>query len=273
MMEPLTNNDEQLKSILINSYSFGNNEPGNGYLLINVDREVIHANEFCCRYFDLDGSLLPVNSQWLFNELNANAISKINGQVFDKKLLQNQNEHIIAAIHEVVFKNNIPVTVIFYVLYDNKVISLSGNFVPLSNSSGVVRFVQVFFSQYDFWGWTDIFSMSQESSSIRQNYMYLGDHSALPIKLSPRQQEIVFLLSLGAGMRQVAEVLKIQYGTLTGALRNSIYPKFNILDNDANKFIGKAIALGYNAVIPQSLCRPLIVILDSRIREQYFKEL
>lgn len=261
----------ELEQILINSYSFANSSSINsGYLLMKRENlEIIFANKYCLEIFSLEKEKLPVNSLDVFRRINELAVSLMNERIYNRQKMTEKNNKQIEIIHEILLEN-IPVRFIFYVLHQEKFHSLLANFIPVSDKNGKVIFIQAFFSQYDFWGWTNMSNLFDGDAAPKREYMYLGDDSKLPIKLSQRQLEIVFLLTFGASIRQIAEVLKISYGTLSSTLRNSIYPKFNMHTNEINELIQKAISYGYNRVIPQSLCRPELIILDSRLREQYF---
>ncbi len=58
------------------------------------------------------------------------------------------------------------------------------------------------------------------------------DEDSLKIKLSPRQQEIMFLLTNHINMHIAAQILQMQYGSISKIIRKYICPKFHIPPED-----------------------------------------
>lgn len=240
-------NFEQLKHMLINSYVSQSESMENGYMLVDTSYKILAVNEFCKKYFKLN-EYNETNSIKMFERLNDISHRLMNPRIYDLKKLLKENNSIINNIHLMVYKLNSLVNFIFFILYEQKFISLLINVVPVTDCNGAVKFIQFFFSQYDFWGYANMSEASLFNRTIKEvPYITLNEtKESLPVKLSMRQQEIVFLLAQGLGMRHTAELLRMSYGSLVSALRNSIYIKFKIHDNNVDLLIAKLIKFGYN---------------------------
>ena len=265
-------NLSQLQQLLIDGYACVNDQIDSGYMLVDKQLKVVFANQYCHKHFDISVDNQFIDCIQLFGKLNQNAVKLMNPNIYNANNVLEKNNKIIDQIFEIVIKKNTSIRFVFFVLCNNKFQSLLVNLIPYSDSSGKPIFIQCFFSHYDFWGHTNTRHLFDSTRSYKRDYVYLGSTAELPIKLSPRQEEIVFVLSNNVGLRQTAEFLKISYGTLTSTLKNAIYIKFCIDHNDISLLVEKAVALGYNLIIPQSLVDPEIIILDLRIRELYFND-
>jgi DNA-binding CsgD family transcriptional regulator len=71
--------------------------------------------------------------------------------------------------------------------------------------------------------------------------------------LSKRELEILYLLSQNLSQREIAQLLDITRGTVTKILTEKIYTKLNIPINNNKHLIQRAIELGINENVPQSL--------------------
>lgn len=261
-------NQNLLGKILIESYQHLSEDISTGYMLIDTSFQIIHANAFCRKFLDIPDANI-VESLKVFKSMNKQAVQLINKRIYNTELLLKINDHIIEHCHNLMLHTLLPLNFIYFAVYQGRYISLLVNFIPVTDKEKNLAFIQVFISHYDFWGHTDLSELYNRDHAA-DNYMKIMNEDTLPIHLSERQAEIVFILAHGAGVREAAEQLKMSYGALTSTLKNYIYPKFNIHSNNIDDLVKKISKMGYAKLIPQSLCNPITVILDAKIREQYF---
>jgi len=265
--------NDKLKDFLIKAYSFDSDSEA-GYMLLDKNYNILFANTVCQEYFRLR-YLRQTNSVELFQKLNISVLKPINRRIYDFNLLLQINNYQTGRIHEVVKTHSIPVQFIFFILYRDEYKSLQVHFVPVSGSDGV-EFIQVFISDYDMWGiGRNVGMVLNGDSEIKsEEYLKIMNKTNRPdIPLTTRQEEIVFLLALGfnLGLREIAKILKISYGSLAVTLKSLIFPKFNVpIETSTQDFINILRGYGYHNLIPQSLCRPMITILDLKLREKFF---
>lgn len=265
--------NDKLKDFLIKAYSFDSYHE-TGYMLLDKNYNILFANSLCQEYFRLRHVRQP-NSVELFQKLNKSALKPINRRIYDHNLLLQINNHLTGRIHEVVKTQLTPIQFIFFILYCDEYKSLQVHFVPVSGSDGV-EFIQVFISDYDTWGIGRSIGMvlNGDSEIKSEEYLKIMNKTNRPdIPLTTRQEEIVFLLALNfnLGLREIAKILKISYGSLAVTLKSLIFPKFNVpLETSTQDFINILRSYGYHNLIPQSLCRPMVTILDLKLREKFF---
>lgn len=257
-------NNADIASILINIHQ---NASTNGYILIDNLFKILFINEFCHKNLDDLGAHKFKDSISLFKRLNAQALQLANKKLLNCKAQLRTNNHIIKRIHSIVINENISTSLVIFAVCNKEIQSLLINFVPVCDPSNKVIFIQIFFSKYNYWGAANMFN----GYNGRGGAIEIMNKSNRPnIRLSARQEEIVFLISLGIGLRQTAQTLNITYGSLTSTIRGSLCNKFNVPTSNTDLLIQKLADLGYNKLVPQSLCIPKTIILDSMIRNKYF---
>lgn len=89
-------------------------------------------------------------------------------------------------------------------------------------------------------------------------------------QLSRRQAEILYFLANGFSQTETAQILNMSRGALANIVSEQICPKFNIYGSNTKKLIQVARKLHLDIVVPASLSRPFIFILDQEISERYF---
>lgn len=261
-------NNQELGKVLSDSYKYLNENTDTGYMLIDKDYQITHANAFCRKFLDISDAPM-IDSITIFKSMNEQAIQLINKRIYNTELLLKINDYIIESCHNLMAHIMAPLSFIYFAVHQGKYISLLVNFVPIADNKNKLAFIQAFVSHYDFWGHTNL-SELYDRDHAADNYIKIMNEDTLPINLSERQAEIVFILAHGAGVREAAEQLKMSYGALTSTLKNYIYPKFSIHTNNIDDLVKKISKMGYAKLIPQSLCNPITVILDAKIRKKYF---
>ena len=91
--------------------------------------------------------------------------------------------------------------------------------------------------------------------------------SQLPIQLSPRQHEMLYLIVHGFPQEYIAQMLQIQRGTLARIVSEHICPKFGIHGSNTKLLMEKAINLGFKNFIPKSLWYWGVIIPDPEIAQ------
>lgn len=94
----------------------------------------------------------------------------------------------------------------------------------------------------------------------------------LPLQLSPRQHEVLFLLLVGLSQSEISNILNITRGTVSAIITNQLSYKLGSSTSSTQELVDKAIELGLEKCIPQSLNEPRIIILDNEIRHRYFSQ-
>ncbi len=258
--------EEYLQNVVLKHFSFLK-DAAVGAMLVDTDYIIRDANDLCHRRFG-QKKLKGLSNVTVYDKSNKVFIDKTDTYgVSYSKYIETQNE-IRLKLHEIVIKDKIPVQFICFMPHENQLRSLLVHYIPVFHDSGEVVAIQVLASEFSFWGIHDYLNFL-DMQPIQQMTMLLDEYK-LPVKLTTRQHEILFLLSIKVGMRQAAEILNISYGNLSKMVRENICPKFNINDANTQKLINLAIKLGYNKFIPQSLCRPCVIISDYTIWEKYF---
>lgn len=77
--------------------------------------------------------------------------------------------------------------------------------------------------------------------------------------LSPRQWEIVFLLSIGINQAEIAEILSIKRGTVSKIMSDGLFDKFNVYTKE--ELIQESIKQGFNKILPKSLWKHYIILI------------
>jgi hypothetical protein len=128
------------------------------------------------------------------------------------------------------------------------------NFIPVFHPKGNVIAVQMFMHSFTLFGIYDYLSGNNEFNMPT----IISNPNQLPIPLSARQHEILFLLIIGLSQYDIAEILNIGRSTVSKTILDTLCPRFNVHGNTQN-LIANALKSGMNKYIPVSLCRPLIV--------------
>ena len=177
-------------------------------------------------------------------------------------------EKIIKIVYEIVINEKTPVQYIAFWPYQGEYKSLLVHAIPTFNQEAKVIGVEHIISGYSMWGIQEYFSITE---SIQANFLVpMPDDFKFKVQLTDRQHEVLFLMVSGMSQRMASQILEISYGTLSRIVRESICPRFGIDDNDMVKLVARARKMGYAKYIPQSLCRPCIIVQDHNLVVKYF---
>lgn len=177
-------------------------------------------------------------------------------------------ERILRIIYEIVINEKTPVQYIAFWPYLGEYKSLLIHAIPAFNEKSEVVAVEHIISGYSMWGIQEYFSITE---SMQANFLVPTPNDfKFKVQLTDRQHEVLFLMVSGISQRMASQILEISYGTLSRIVRESICPRFGIEDNDIVKLIARARKMGYAKYIPQSLCRPCIIVQDHNLVVKYF---
>lgn len=240
-------------------------------------------NSNCSALFDLDGSLLVVSDETRRQFGIENILTVLN-KSFHLSNVTDENIAILTGfsdqvnieairiacekmikLQQIVVSRKVPVSFISLIPRGNIFSSRLVSYIPVFHDSGELVALQTYSSYCNLFGITEYLTILQEKD-LEPVTIKAYD---LPIKLTPRQHEILFLLVRGLSQRQAADVLNISRGNLAKITVESICPKFEIFDADTGELIDRAIKLGYHKYIPQSLCRASIIVLDNDIIDAF----
>ncbi len=147
--------------------------------------------------------------------------------------------------------------------------SLLLQYIPLFHPSGQVIAVQSYLRNFKMFGIHDYLS------GYEKNFLdvpkVIMDINELPLDITERQHEVIFLLTTGMTQRQTAELLNVNRGTIAKMVSETICPKFGIYDSNSQKLIDKARELNLHRYIPPNLCKPWIIVLSDDNEEETIK--
>lgn len=240
-----------------------------GSMLVGTDYRILAANELCKQYFNIT-DISGLTSISIFKIVDPVILERTSIQgLTNPKNIELQGR-ILLKLHKIVIEDKIPLQFVCFWPFNKSFRSLLLHYLPILHESGEVVAIQQIVSEFSFWGIQEYFNFTEK---IPSNYLtILLDNHNLPIKLSTRQHEVLFLLVSKIGQRQAAHILNISYGSISKMIRDSICPKFNIHDANYSLLIERAMKMGYQKYIPQSLCRPCIIVLDYKILIKYFSD-
>lgn len=90
-------------------------------------------------------------------------------------------------------------------------------------------------------------------------------------KLSARQEEILFLLTIGFPQEQAAQYLGISRGTIAKVISEEICPTFGIIGSNSKLLIREVISSNFFNNIPQRVMKPTVIeVADSFETKYYF---
>lgn len=176
--------------------------------------------------------------------------------------------HDIHRIQQIVIKNKLTISYLDVIPYNNIFeASLVTNF-PIIHPSGEVVALQSIASKFQLFGIYDYLKQLSQMAEDRAFKICKGHQ--LPIKLTKREHEVLFILMAGISQLETAQILNITRGTVSKILTDSLCPKFGLHGSNTKLLIEKAQLLGFGKYMPESLYQPRIIILDSEVKEKYF---
>ena len=142
--------------------------------------------------------------------------------------------------------------------YNNKFLTYITTYAPIFHPNGEIIAIQ---------------SYSSESYVLRFQGHISDPHETKPSNFrsnfTNRELEILFLLSNGATQEQISQILNISRGTVAAVISNQLCPKFEIAGANTRLLSEAAIKAGMYQHMPQSLWRPVLIILNADLVEEF----
>lgn len=88
------------------------------------------------------------------------------------------------------------------------------------------------------------------------------------LNISPRQHEIIFLLSYGINQVDISNLLEVSRGTISKIIER-LCNRFEIEGINTSKLLEKTKNTKLHESLPESLIKPHIIILDNEIQNRY----
>jgi len=173
------------------------------------------------------------------------------------------NCHTIAKLNDIVVVERRLVNYVDVVRYKNVYDTILVNHFPLFDTVGNVVATQAMGNTFYFFGFLDFISQ------LNTNPLSVS-HAKLPIHLSEREHETLFLILNGFSQTDIASFLGVTRSTISSIISNQLSPKFGFYGANSKLLIAKAQKLGLQNYIPPSLYHPRIMVLDQEINEKYF---
>lgn len=208
----------------------------------------------------LDASLIDITINMIKKYYNLQQETEINQQIIE--VCQRT-----AQLQQIVMQEKRPVSFISFLPFYNKFESKLVCYYPIFHPNGEVIAIQEIISEFRL---IQINNYLNNDKTNPDAGRIVEDTSSLPISLSSRQHEIVFLLCAGIAQSCAAEILGVTRGSLSKIVGQQLCPKFGVVGSSAKLLVLKAHEMGYGNCIPRSLCKPNIIILDQEVASKYF---
>lgn len=196
------------------------------------------------------------------NYANTDVAAKIFSGHYNEQLMESLHQYAkrIYEIQRLVFTSKNVISLIDLLPYGGKFTSYLVTYVPILHPSGEVVAIQSFAIQSRFFSHQDYLKVITDEKTHER---YLNSE-----KLTLREHEIMFLLANGVNQEQCSQILKITRSTIGNIIANQLCPKFGILGSNTKLLAQVALQHEFHQLVPSSLYRPYIVVLDEKIATQ-----
>lgn len=163
----------------------------------------------------------------------------------------------IFRIQQYVFKTGNPASFIDSLPYDHGILSYLVTLIPIFNDAGNVVAIQSIALNYRLSGYHEYIQnlLEQKKAQI----------DTPQIKLSKREEEVLFLLIFGITQEQIAVILEVKRETVASIIRNQLRVKFSLSVASTKLVVETALSYGFPFAIPESLWRPSVIILEEKL--------
>ncbi len=172
--------------------------------------------------------------------------------------------HYIEKIYQLqlsIFRNKNVVNFIDLLPYNDQFIAYLITYVPIFHPKGEVIGIQSFATSIPF------FSHHDYLQNIL-GYNKQTEISKTAVKLTNREHEILFLLANLIPPEQMTQILGISRSTIANIIAKQISKKFGLAGSNSKLLTQLAIEQGYHKLIPESLSKPYIIILDEQLAKE-----
>lgn len=160
----------------------------------------------------------------------------------------------VCKLQDQIFATGKVISFIDLLPYGGKFSTFLINYIPIFHPSGEVIAIQSFAIESRFF-------------SHQKFLLQLVDFDEISldnkkINLTQREQEIMFLLANGISQEQMAQILNIQRSTIANIIAKQLCVKFGLAGSNSKNLAKIALRCDFHQVIPRSLYRPFIIILN-----------
>lgn len=163
----------------------------------------------------------------------------------------------IFRIQQYVFKTGHPASFIDSLPYDKGIQSYLVTYIPVFNASGIVIAIQSIAFDYRLAGYHEYIQNILEQKKFVVNIS--------KIKLSKREDEVLFLLTCGITQEKIGEILEIKRDTVATIIKHQLCVKFSLPEVNTKLLVETALSYGFPFSIPESLWCPSVIILEEKL--------
>ncbi len=163
----------------------------------------------------------------------------------------------IFRIQQYVFKTGQPASFIDSLPYDRGIRSYLMTFIPIFDDNGNVVAIQSIALNYRLAGYHEYIQNILEQQKEPMDTLH--------VKLSKREEEVLFLLICGITQEQIADILEVKRETVASIIRNQLRIKFALPMASTKLVVETALSHGFPFSIPESLWRPSVIILEEKL--------
>lgn len=188
-----------------------------------------------------------------------------NSEIMEKvfgKFYSEQNKPMLASHAQRIVqlqKHTLATGTIIYFIdllpYNNIFTSFMVTILPMYHDSGEIIALQILSIENKFFNY--------------QDYLNNGGIFKLKtslVKLTEREDEVIFLLANSITQEKIGQLLKISRSTVASCI-NQLCLKFDIAGSNTKLLSELATQYGYHTNVPKSLWKPNIIILDEAIAQ------
>ncbi len=134
----------------------------------------------------------------------------------------------------------------------NYLVTISPIFYP----NGAVVAIQTTAIEYRLFGYHDYLKYLLPQPKVQ---------TAIDLQFTQREQEVLFLLSLGCTQEEVAQILSVQRATIASIIRNQLCTKLGIAGSNTKLLIQTALQNRYLGQIPKSINLPFVITFEEEL--------
>jgi predicted XRE-type DNA-binding protein len=224
--------------------------------IIDYNYKVIAATDASAKSIGLESAEQTLGASYKYYS-RVDTANWYFGQFYNAKTadLIHRYARMIFRIQQYVFKHATSASYIDYLPYDKGINSYLVTFSPIFDNGQNVIAIQSIAVDYCQHAYSGYLGQIIDSHTL-----------ATPdIKLSIREEEVLYLLLSGMTQEQIATLLNLKRPTVAAIIRNQLCPKFNIPAGNTKLVIDYARAIGFPKTIPQSLWYPSVIIHDANL--------
>lgn len=224
--------------------------------IIDYNYKVIAATDASARSIGLESAEQTFGASYKYYS-RVDTANWYFGQFYNAKTadLIHRYARMIFRIQQYVFKHATPASYIDYLPYDKGINSYLVTFSPIFDNGQNVIAIQSIAVSHCQHAYSGYLGKIIDSHTLE----------APDIKLSVREEEVLYLLLSGMTQEQIATILNIKRPTVAAIIRNQLFPKFSIPAGNTKLIVDYARAIGFPKTIPQSLWYPSIIIHDANL--------